>query len=141
MNPPGLEPHHKAAAERFASLIERAALTPRVTLRYEPTPVARGGGPGLSVTETGGAARSELNRLLARLPRDCAAVLVDLYLYGKGLQQIETERGWPRRSAKLVARIALDALANAFGFSPHAQGPARGRTQGALMTARPPLEV
>ena len=48
---------------------------------------------------------------------------MDVCCYDKGLQAIETERGWPRRSAKLVLRIGLDHLATHFGLAASAKGP------------------
>ena len=120
-----LGPHHLAAAERLERLILRAQLMPRVTMSYDPTSVG-GGNRGANSVETGSdsaaAARQKLNRLAAMLPPDCWGVLIDCYGLGKGLQLIETERRWPRRSAKLVLRIGLDQLAAQFGLAPHATG-------------------
>jgi hypothetical protein len=67
-------------------------------------------------------ARKLLADLHRQLPRDCAEVVLDVCGFGKGLQQIETERSWPRRSAKLVLRIGLDRLAEIWGIGESAVG-------------------
>jgi hypothetical protein len=71
---------------------------------------------------------------------DCAAVVMDVCCYDKGLQAIETERGWPRRSAKLVLRIGLDHLAAQFGLSASATGPRRDAAQGWMDHDARPME-
>ncbi|MDB5614078.1 MAG: replication protein [Devosia sp.] len=120
-----LEPHHLAAAERLERLILRAQLMPRVTMSYD-TASAGGGSRGTNSVEAGSdsaaEARQKLNRLAGMLPPDCWGVLIDCYGLGKGLQVIETERRWPRRSAKLVLRIGLDQLAAQFGLTAQAKG-------------------
>ena len=62
------------------------------------------------------------------LPADCAGVVIDVCGWLKGLQEVERERGWPRRSAKLVLRIGLEQLAQHFGLGPYAVGKTRGRS-------------
>ena len=62
-------------------------------------------------------ARRGLSSIISALPRDCADVVLDVCGLEKGLQVIETERGWPRRSAKLVLRIGLDQLARHLGLT------------------------
>src|SRR5690606_39526951 len=74
------------------------------------------------ITEMAATARKRLAELHAILPAECAGVVLDVCGFEKGLQQIETERGWPRRSAKLVLRIALDRLAEHYRLSPAATG-------------------
>lgn len=120
-----LGPHHTAAAERLERLIGRAQLAPRVTMSYQPSVVGRRAGSGNSVeavSDTAADARLRLSRIAALLPSDCWGVLFDVCGLGKGLQMVETERRWPRRSAKLVLRIGLEQLANHFGLSAHATG-------------------
>ena len=122
-----LSPHHLAAAERLERLIQRSQISQRVTMSYDPAHVGRrGGGNGVeTASDSAASARQRLNALAASLPPDCWGVLFDHCGLGKGMQMIETERRWPRRSAKLVLRIGLDQLAAQFGLSPHAAGAER----------------
>ncbi|WP_332688452.1 DUF6456 domain-containing protein [Devosia sp.] len=136
-----LAPHHLAAADRLERLIQRAQLVPRVTMSYDPTRVGGRSGAGnnvLSATEASAAARRKLSALANNLPPDCWGVLFDVCGLGKGLQLVETERRWPRRSAKLVLRIGLEQLAAHLGLSPHATGAGSGATRNWL-EARLPL--
>lgn len=122
---PFLAPHHLAAAERLERLIRRGQLAPRVTMSYDPAGVGgrNRSGNGVEVaSDSATSARQKLNGLAASLPADCWGVLFDVCGLGKGLQLVETERRWPRRSAKLVLRIGLDQLASHFGLSSHAAG-------------------
>jgi len=122
---PFLQAHHVQSAERLRSLVERARLIGRTTMSYDPTRTpggAGGGGAPFDFGAVGVDARAELRRILDPLPTDCAGVLIDVCGFLKGLQTIEFERKWPRRSAKLVLRIGLDQLALNFGLSPLATG-------------------
>lgn len=117
-----LSPHHITAGERFGRLFERAQLQPRMTMNYAGTRVSgRRSGSG-DMSDMAADARKRLNDLLSRLPDDCVGVVTDVCGLGKGLQMVETERRWPRRSAKLVLRIGLEQLAREFGLAPHATG-------------------
>ena len=74
------------------------------------------------ITDMAAEARRQLAALHRALPDDCAGVVFDVCGLLKGLQQVETERRWPRRSAKLVLRIGLDHLARYWGLSAEATG-------------------
>lgn len=120
-----LQPHHVAAANRLERLIRRAQVMQRVTMSYGHASAGSSKGAANLVetaSDSAADARYKLNNLAKSMPADCWGVVFDICGLGKGLQQIEAERGWPRRSAKLVLRIGLDDLASRFGLSPIAKG-------------------
>lgn len=134
-----LDDHHRESASRLSRLFERANLRQRVTMSYDPARIGQAAGTGQGdIADSAADARKRLARLAAALPRDCWGVLVDACLYGKGLQQIESERCWPRRSGKLVLRIALDHVAALLGVNDKAIGPDRVG-QRAWLPERPPM--
>ena len=138
---PFLLPHHLLAAAHLERLIERARLAPRVTMSYDPASVGGRGRSGNGVGEASDSAadaRQKLNQLAAAIPHDCWGVMFDICGLGKGLQAIETERRWPRRSAKLVLRIGLEQLAGRFGLDPQATGTQNARMQ-AWLSERLPI--
>ncbi|GHA29513.1 hypothetical protein GCM10007989_26380 [Devosia pacifica] len=135
-----LQPHQVEAGERIRRTVERAQMLARTTMSYDPTRTASRGTKGAA---TGGSsdmameARRQLARYLDPLPRECAGVVLDVCGLLKGLQTVEIERGWPRRSAKLILRIGLDQLAREMGLDPVAVGrssrrPHRARSERAL---------
>lgn len=135
---PFLAPQHVLAANRLEALIRSAGLVQRVTMSYDPTRIGRQKGTGgEGISESRLDARRRLNQLAMALPPDCWSVLFDVCGLDKGLQTIETERGWPRRSAKLVLRIALSQLAAAWGLEGAAQGAENGRSRGWLAERLP----
>jgi hypothetical protein len=126
---PFLERHHIEAGERVRRLVERAQLQPRLTMSYSGAHTAstKGQGHAADITELAAEARRALADIHRILPRDCAGVVLDVCGLLKGLQTVESERGWPRRSAKLVLRIGLEQLALHFGMAAQAVGPASRR--------------
>jgi hypothetical protein len=47
-------------------------------------------------------------------------VLIDVCCYLKGLERVESERGWPVRSAKIVLKTALGSLSRHYDPRPSA---------------------
>lgn len=138
-----LEPHHIEAAERIRGLVERAQLRPRTTINYSG---AAAGGTQKNVANDLSDLAVDSRRILAKihaeLPAECAGVVLDVCGWLKGLQQVERDRGWPRRSAKLVLRIGLEQVAQQLGLGPHAIGKAHGRQRHWLGDgARPEMRI
>ncbi|HTN62691.1 MAG TPA: DUF6456 domain-containing protein [Devosia sp.] len=139
---PFLLPHQVAAGERVRKLVDRARLSPRLTMSYDATRTASSGssvGPG-DLSDSAIDARRKLDAVARLLPPDCRGVVFDVCGLLKGLQTVETERGWPRRSAKMVLRIGLEQLALYWGLSAQATGRDNGAIDGWL-EQRLPLEV
>lgn len=129
---PFLERHQVEAGERVRRLCERAQMQPRVTMSYSGAHTAGGKGASRAaeISDLAADARKQLAALHAALPPDCAGVVLDVCGLLKGLQQVESERGWPRRSAKLVLRIGLEQAAGYFGLTGAAAGRAKPRMWG-----------
>lgn len=134
-----LAAHHAEAARRLGRLFQQAHLRQRLTMSYDPARISsRPNGGQADITDAAAEARRRLTRLAGGLPGECWGVLVDVCLYEKGLQLVEQERGWPRRSAKLVLRIGLDHLARGWGLMETAAGRDGARQRGWL-PERPPM--
>ena len=102
------------AGERLARDFDRGQLQPRVTARWEPQMEIRGKGErgGMAdLTDMAAAARHRVGEAADAMGPELAGVALDVCCFGKGLELVERERGWPVRSAKLMLRTALMALA------------------------------
>ncbi len=131
---PFLQAHQVAAGERVRKLVERARLSPRMTMSYDANRIAGGGGASAAndLSDSAIDARRKLDAVARLLPADCRGVVFDVCGLLKGLQVVETERGWPRRSAKMVLRIGLEQLATYWGLSAQARGNETGKVGGWL---------
>lgn len=127
-----LPPEALEATERLRVDFERGQLQPRVTANWT-APINRGrrsGDPGgmAELTDAALAARLRLTAAVEAVGPELAGILIDVCCLLKGLETVERERGWPARSAKLVLRLALAALARHYGLSAIAEGaPRKGR--------------
>jgi hypothetical protein len=121
---PLIEPVQFQAGERLRADFTRANLTPRVTSSWDPSVSLgrRGQGAGASFSDAVVAAREQLNGALEAVGPELAGVLLDVCCFLKGLADIERERRWPPRSAKIVLQLGLDRLATHYGLAREARG-------------------
>ncbi|KAF0124294.1 MAG: DNA replication initiation ATPase [Methylocystaceae bacterium] len=111
------------AGERFRRDIEQAQLLQRVTANWEASiNAARQGADAGAVSEVAIDARRRLARAVDATGPELAGLLTDVCGYLKGMEIVESERGWPPRSAKVVLKIALDRLARHYGLAVEARG-------------------
>lgn len=111
---PFLPPEAVSAGERLAHDFERAGLQPRVTASWEPRLQSRGRGQAGGMADLAASAieaRRRLNRAIDALGPELSGIALDVCCFCKGLETVERERQWPARSAKLMLRTALLALA------------------------------
>lgn len=73
-------------------------------------------------------ARDRLQRALSAVGPELSGVLMDVCCFLKSLKQVESERQWPQRTAKIVLGLALDRLTTHYGSSrSRAVGPENAR--------------
>lgn len=124
-----IAPHQLQAGERLRADFTVASLTPRTTSNWTSA-VASGRRAGTAdrpaaFTDTMIAARQRVRRALDASGPEFAGLLLDICCFLKGLEDIERERRWPARSAKVVLQLALDRLARHYGYAAELHGPPR----------------
>jgi hypothetical protein len=115
------------AGERFRRDFTMAGLSPRLGAQWA-APVERGGAnSSIDYSDVVVAARQRLSQATEAVGPDFASLLLDVCGFLKGLEQAERERQWPIRAAKVVLKLALGALARAYGLEEAARGPENSR--------------
>lgn len=117
------------AGERLRADFTRAQLMPRTTSNWNAA-VARGrrgadGGGASAMTDTVVAARQRVRHALDAVGPEFAGLLLDVCCFLKRLEDVERERRWPARSAKVVLQLGLDRLARHYGYRREIRGVAR----------------
>jgi Domain of unknown function (DUF6456) len=121
-----IEPHQFQAGERLRADFTRAHMMPRTTSNWS-SPIAsgrRGGERAAGFTETMIAARQRVHQAVDAAGPEFGGLRLDVCCFLKGLEDIERERAWPSRSAKVVLQLALDRLARHYGYAAQVRGPA-----------------
>lgn len=107
------------AGERLRADYETASLGPRVTMRWDAAPAARGRrGPHepLDPALAQIAAKRRFDAAVAAAGPGLADILWRVVCAGEGLTPAEKALGWPSRAAKLVLGFALTRLADHYGL-------------------------
>lgn len=140
---PQISAEEFAAGERFRSDLTVARMMPRTTMNWDASlaPGSRGpgGGDPAGASDTALAARQRVNTACDRLGPELSGLAIDVCGFLKGLDHVERERGWPARSAKVVLRLALKALAKHYGIGEPRRSPSRAGTVWQGENARPHL--
>lgn len=116
---------HLQAGQKLFTEFTKANLQPKVTMDWDklnsvPQPHYTGNALGagqMGFSEAIYAARKRLYESLAYVGHEYAAILVEICLFGNGLEATERAMNWPARSGKLLLTMALDRLADYYGIS------------------------
>ncbi|TDK37272.1 hypothetical protein E2F50_10360 [Rhizobium deserti] len=128
-----LPPEAVEAGEKLLSDFTRGQMQPRITASWEPRLSGRGKGNAggqAEIADSAMAARDRFSKATDAMGPELAGVAVDVCCFSKGLEAVERERQWPARSAKLMLRTALLALARHYA-PPAAVNPRRRHVWGA----------
>lgn len=129
---PQISAQEFAAGERFRADLTLAQMLPRVTVNWDAGLAGgtRGTGAGpAGASDSSLAARQRVRSACKRLGPDLSGLAIDVCGFLKGLDSVERERGWPARSAKIVLRLALAALAEHYGLVVTEKPAARPRSR------------
>lgn len=110
-----LQAREYAAGERLRRDFTRGQIMPRLGVNWSAAGASgRRGGTSNGIadmTDAALASRRRVERALDAVGPELSDLLVDVCCFLKGLELVEAERGWPARSAKVVLKTALGALA------------------------------
>jgi Domain of unknown function (DUF6456) len=114
------------AGERLRAEFTRSQLMPHTGMKWNAavSDQPRGSAP-MSYSEAVIAARQRVRSALDSVGPEFAGLLLDVCCFLKGLADVERERGWPPRSAKVVLQLGLERLARHYGLAAEARGRAR----------------
>jgi hypothetical protein len=131
-----------AAGERFRADLTLARMLPRLTMNWDAALAPddhRSARDPASASDSALAARQRVRRACDRLGPELSGIAIDVCGFLKGLDLVERERRWPARSAKVVLRLALAALASHYGVDAPACDPGRSRSVWRADGARPEI--
>ncbi len=126
-----ISPHQFIAGEKLRADFTRGHLSPRVTSDWSaPT-----GGRSRSLAGAGEmtdlivASRQRVRLALEACGPEFSGLLMDVCCFLRRLEEVERERRWPLRSAKIVLQLGLDRLARHYGLAEEARGDVSARVR------------
>jgi hypothetical protein len=125
-----IAPQQLQAGERLRADFTCANLMPSTTSNWtSPFGSGRRGAGDAVSTDAMIAARQRVRRALEAAGPEFAGLLVDVCCFLKGLEDVERERRWPQRTAKVVLQLGLDSLARHYGYAGELRGRDRAKTR------------
>jgi hypothetical protein len=127
---PLLSPLELQAGEQLRRDITQAQILPTLTSRWDAMPRQLGARPSREhVSDLVLAASQRVSHAMRAVGPEFSGILMDVCGFLKGLEQIERERCWPRRTARIVLKMGLTSLARHYGLSATALGHARSKSR------------
>ena len=124
---PLIAPHQLLAGDKLRADFTCAHMMPRTTSNWDSQTARdrRHAMSSMTFSEAMLAARQRVNAALEAAGPEFSGLLMDVCCFLKGLEDVERERRWPARSAKVVLQLALDRLARHYGLTAQARGPSQ----------------
>jgi Domain of unknown function (DUF6456) len=114
------------AGERLRRDFTLAQLAPRLGVDLSaPVVLGMRGAKSASISDMALAAKQRFSAAMKSVGPGLSDLLFDICCHLIGLEDAERTKGWPRRSGKVVLRIALDRLAMHYGM----RAPARAKVR------------
>lgn len=117
-----LTPLHLQAGQKIFEHYLAANMQPNITMNWErlsaPPQPHYTGAKETGHSEQAYIAQRKLYESLKYVGQEFAAILVEICLFGKGLEATEKAMNWPARSGKLLLVMALDRLAIHYQMAP-----------------------
>jgi hypothetical protein len=119
-----ISPHQFMAGEKLRADFTLGHMAPRVTANWSAAGGgrARGGNSAAEMTDVMLASRQRVRQAMEACGPELSGLLMDVCCFLRGLEDVERERRWPARSAKIVLQLGLDRLARHYGFLREARG-------------------
>jgi len=117
--------HQFIAGEKLRADFTRGNLSPRMTANWGAPTGGRPRGAGSNageMTDIMVSARQRVGQAMEACGPEFSGILMDVCCFLRGLEDVERERGWPARSAKIVLQLGLDRLARHYGFAAEVRG-------------------
>lgn len=112
---PFIDAREFRAGERMRADYTRGQIMPRLGVNWNAAGMAGRShdraGSIHELTDAALAARQRVEKAIEAVGPELSGVLIDICCFLKGMEQVEAERNWPARSAKIVLKSALGALA------------------------------
>ncbi|MEO0544386.1 MAG: DUF6456 domain-containing protein [Pseudomonadota bacterium] len=109
------------AGERLRIDFEKSQVSPSLGANWDAFGMPRkprGASGAENASDFADGARSRLHAALNAVGPEMGDLLLDVCCFLKGLERVEADRGWPRRSAKLLLKVALANLDRHYNVQP-----------------------
>lgn len=107
------------AGERLRADFTRGSMSPKLGVNWQAAASSTNAGDPGGMAEFAVAvlaARKRVENAASAVGPELSGLLLDVCCFLKGMETVELERGWPPRSAKIVLKAALRALARHYGY-------------------------
>ncbi len=118
---PFLDDYQLQVGERLRADFENGLMRQKITADWDSFAApknsnARQSFEGLSHSDRSMIARENVQRAIDAVGPELSGILIDVCCHLNGVEEAEKKNGWPKRSGKIILRLALTCLARHYGL-------------------------